>query len=89
MARLDLILRTATKNATSTLCGEPVRDITNITPIVTGVSGAIAIIAVGIRCSQYTYLGADDVFAVLSLAAALPMGVLEFFSESALLRWKK
>ncbi|KAI3401674.1 hypothetical protein diail_9338 [Diaporthe ilicicola] len=36
-------------NATKTLCGEPVRDITMITPLVTAISGAIAIAAVAMR----------------------------------------
>lgn len=42
----------AAKNATSTLCGEPVRDITIITPIVCGTSMALAIVAVIMRLAD-------------------------------------
>lgn len=61
------------------MCGNPVRDITSTTPIVTGVSGGLAILAVIVRCIRLdAYFGYDDIFAVASLLAALPMGALEF-----------
>jgi hypothetical protein len=39
----------AALNATKTFCGEPVRDLTVITPVVTAVSGTFAIVAVVMR----------------------------------------
>lgn len=39
----------AALNATKTFCGEPVRDLTVITPVVTAVSGTFAIVAVIMR----------------------------------------
>ncbi|KAH7112486.1 hypothetical protein B0J11DRAFT_185921 [Dendryphion nanum] len=68
------------QNVTQTMCGQPVRDITHITPIVTGVSGAAAIIAVVVRSAlAYASFSLDDMFAVAALISALPMGILEFF----------
>jgi hypothetical protein len=62
------------------MCGQPVRDITQITPIVSGVSGGAAIVAVIIRCllTGGTF-ALDDAFVIAALVAALPMGILEFF----------
>lgn len=34
---------------TATMCGDPVRDLRHVTPIVTGVSMSLAILAVGMR----------------------------------------
>lgn len=61
------------------MCGQPVRDITHITPIVSGVSGGAAIIAVVVRCFPTGGVFAlDDIFAIAALVSALPMGILEF-----------
>jgi hypothetical protein len=61
------------------MCGAPVRDITHITPIVSGVSGGFAILAVLVRCFPTGGAFAlDDIFAVAALVSALPMGILEF-----------
>ncbi|USP81525.1 hypothetical protein yc1106_08799 [Curvularia clavata] len=69
----------AAQNATETMCGRPVRDITQITPIVSGVSGGLAIMAVLARCIAVgRNFAIDDVHAVLALLSALPMGILEF-----------
>lgn len=50
------------------MCGHPVRDITHITPIVTGVSGGAAILAIITRMfvagSVYQL---DDIFAIAAL----------------------
>ncbi|KAF2709866.1 hypothetical protein K504DRAFT_429933 [Pleomassaria siparia CBS 279.74] len=73
----------AAQNITQTMCGAPVRDITHITPIVSGVSGGAAILVVLIRCfptgGAFTL---DDMFAVAALVSALPMGILEFFMSA-------
>jgi hypothetical protein len=70
----------AALNITKTLCGQPVRDITHITPIVTGVSGGAALISVIIRSLLAgSVFGLDDFFAIAAMVAALPMGILEFF----------
>ncbi|KAL6706194.1 hypothetical protein ACN47E_005929 [Coniothyrium glycines] len=75
-----LIEALAAQNITQTMCGQPVRDITHITPIVTGVSGGAAIIAVIARVLiAGTAFALDDIFAVAALVSALPMGILEFF----------
>ena len=65
------------------MCGTPVRDITRITPIVSGVSGGFAILGVLLRCfSTRGVFALDDVFAVAALVFALPMGTLEFFMSA-------
>ncbi|KAI0482570.1 50S ribosomal protein L36e [Xylariaceae sp. FL0804] len=70
----------AAENATNTLCGVPVRDITNITPIITTVSGLLAIASYGLRVwdSFSIGFGMADLFATIALAFAIPMGVLEY-----------
>ncbi|KAL1883188.1 hypothetical protein Daus18300_000246 [Diaporthe australafricana] len=69
-------------NATKTLCGEPVRDITVITPLVTAISGAIAIMAVAMRLvdslARDTLLHWSNFCIVLSLACSVVIGALEF-----------
>ncbi|RAR00918.1 integral membrane protein [Stemphylium lycopersici] len=73
----------AAQNATQTMCEQPVRDITHITPIVTGVSGGAAVIAVIARCILVgKAFAVDDVFALVALLSALPMGILEFFMSA-------
>ena len=42
----------AAKNATATLCQQPVRDNTAITPIITAVSGLIAVVCVLMRLAD-------------------------------------
>lgn len=52
------------------MCGQPVRDITHITPIVTGVSGGAAVLAVIIRVAVTGRMFAlDDFFAVTALVS--------------------
>jgi hypothetical protein len=62
------------------MCEHPVRDLTHITPIVTGVSGGAALFAVSVRVlitgSEFAL---DDFFAIAAFVTALPMGILEFF----------
>jgi hypothetical protein len=71
------------QNSTQTMCGAPVRDITHVTPIVTGISGAFAIIGVLARCiASAGSLQLDDIFAIAALISALPMGILEFFMSA-------
>ncbi|EOA91722.1 uncharacterized protein SETTUDRAFT_80947, partial [Exserohilum turcica Et28A] len=68
------------RNNTATMCGEPVRDNTRITPIISGVSGGAAILAILARCYAVgKSFAVDDLFAVISLILALPMGIVEFF----------
>ena len=65
------------------MCGAKERDITHITPIVTGVSGGAAGIAVVIRTiAARGELAFDDWFAIAAYIAALPMGILEFFMSA-------
>lgn len=62
----------AAQNITQTMCGQPVRDITHITPIVTGVSGGAAMIAVITRilvAGGITSL--DDLFALVALMSVM------------------
>lgn len=71
---------TVARNNTATMCGEPVRDNTRITPIISGVSGGAAILAILARCYAVgKSFAVDDLFAVISLILALPMGIVEFF----------
>jgi hypothetical protein len=76
-------MRTAAQNSTETMCGHPVRDITHITPIVTGVSGGAAMLAVIVRCllSRNSF-GLDDAFVIAAFVSALPMGILEFIMSN-------
>lgn len=68
------------QNATMTMCGQPVRDITHITPIVTGVSGGAALVGVIIRMiNARDGYAIDDYCAIAAYISALPMGILEFF----------
>lgn len=61
------------------MCGLPVRDITHITPIITGTSGGAALIGVSV-CVWMTGedFGIDDAMCVAALIFAIPMAVLEF-----------
>jgi hypothetical protein len=65
------------------MCGAPVRDITHITPLVTGISGGVAIIGVAIRCiATAGHFALDDIFAIAALVNAIPMGILEFIMSN-------
>ncbi|KAF1971667.1 hypothetical protein BU23DRAFT_646183 [Bimuria novae-zelandiae CBS 107.79] len=69
----------AAQNATQTMCGAEVQDITHITPIISGVSGGLAIIGVVIRVwmsGEDFWL--DDAMCVVALVFAIPMATLEF-----------
>lgn len=61
----------AALNATKTFCGEPVRDLTVITPVVTAVSGTFAIVAVIMRLvdsvARDTFLNWSNFCIVMSL----------------------
>ncbi|KAK7741196.1 hypothetical protein SLS63_000749 [Diaporthe eres] len=58
-------------NATKTFCGEPVRDLTVITPVVTAISGTFAIVAVIMRLvdslARDTFLNWSNFCIVMSL----------------------
>ncbi|PVI04707.1 hypothetical protein DM02DRAFT_555946 [Periconia macrospinosa] len=73
----------AAQNATQTLCGAPVRDITSITPVIAGVSGGLALMAVIIRVwITGANFGLDDGCVVAALTLAIPMAVLEFLMSN-------
>ncbi|CAI6332381.1 unnamed protein product [Periconia digitata] len=79
LQRCTVINALAAQNATKTMCGAPVRDITSITPIISGVSGGLALIAVIIRSwIAGSNFGFDDGCCVAALILAIPMAVLEF-----------
>jgi hypothetical protein len=62
------------------VCGAPVRDISNVTPLVIEISGAVAIVAIIIRCATSEALfSLDNVFAVAALAAAIPISVIGLY----------
>jgi hypothetical protein len=74
---------TGAQNSTQTMCGAPVRDITDIMPTITGVFGGLAILGVAIRCAATKGTFAlDDIFAVAALIVTLPMGILGFVMSS-------
>ncbi|KAL5402322.1 hypothetical protein PMIN04_013006 [Paraphaeosphaeria minitans] len=67
------------QNATQTMCGAPVRDITHVTPIITGTSGGVAIIGVAVRVLMSgADFWLDDAMCVAALIFAIPMAILEF-----------
>jgi hypothetical protein len=73
------LINLGAQNSTQTMCGAPVRDITHITPLVTGISGGVAIIGVVVRCiATAGTFALDDIFAIAALVNAIPMGILEF-----------
>ncbi|KAH3928735.1 hypothetical protein HBH98_107900 [Parastagonospora nodorum] len=83
LSSCTLIEALSAQNSTQTMCGAPVRDITDITPIMTGVFGGLAILGVAIRCvATKGAFALDDIFAVAALIVALPMGILEFVMSS-------
>ncbi|KAF9889443.1 hypothetical protein FE257_007345 [Aspergillus nanangensis] len=67
------------RNMSSTMCQLPVRDISDITPNITSVFMSLGIVATFMRCLQFKkHFGAEDIFAVLALLAAVAMGALEY-----------
>ncbi|RVX74306.1 hypothetical protein B0A52_02138 [Exophiala mesophila] len=74
------------RNFTATFCNEPIRDNTAVTPIVTGVSGALAVVCVVLRIADrlphLARLQWADLCVVLALILATPMAALEFVMSS-------
>lgn len=69
----------AAQNATQTMCGAEVRDVTYITPIIAGTSGGAATIGVIIRVwMSGNDFWLDDAMCVIALLFAVPMAILEF-----------
>ncbi|KAK6853778.1 hypothetical protein PG995_010590 [Apiospora arundinis] len=80
-----LVEALAAKNVTATLCNEPVRDNSTTTPVVTAISGALAVIFVAIRLLNNHLRGAlntADLCAVLALVSSIPMDVIEFYNNN-------
>ncbi|ROT36448.1 hypothetical protein SODALDRAFT_335548 [Sodiomyces alkalinus F11] len=72
----------ASRNITSTLCKEPIRDRSLVAPIATAVSGSIALFVILIRvweCSIQKEWGWSDMSAYVAWASSVPMNVFEFF----------
>lgn len=73
--RANTVALPAALNATKTFCGEPVRDLTVITPVVTAVSGTFAIVAVIMRLvdslARETFLNWSNFCIVASLVRNL------------------
>ncbi|KAG8170266.1 hypothetical protein KVR01_001011 [Diaporthe batatas] len=69
-------------NVTKTFCGEPVRDLTAISPVVTAVSGTLAIVAVVMRLvdsfNRGHLLNWSNFSIVVALACCLVIGALVF-----------
>ncbi|KAL3478464.1 hypothetical protein BJX99DRAFT_256361 [Aspergillus californicus] len=67
------------QNASNALCGIEPRDVSRITPTVTGIFMGLAIAATLVRCSESRHhFGPEDIFATLALLFAIPMGALEY-----------
>ena len=61
------------------MCGAEVRDITHITPIISGVAGGAATLAVIIRIwMSGAEFWLDDAMCIVALVFAIPMAALEF-----------
>lgn len=73
----------AALNSTKAFCGEPVRDLTHITPIVTAVSGTFAIAAVVMRLvdslARDTFLNWSNFSIVVSLVRIPKLWFFGFF----------
>ncbi|KAI0022514.1 50S ribosomal protein L36e [Xylariomycetidae sp. FL0641] len=84
LGNCTIIEALAAQNATQTLCGAEVRDITSITPIVSATSGLLAIIFTVLRLWDSYSVGFSwaDGFALAALIFSLPMGILEFFMSA-------
>ncbi|KAI0403197.1 hypothetical protein F4802DRAFT_616979, partial [Xylaria palmicola] len=85
LANCTVIEALSAKNSTETLCGAEVRDNTVVTPVITAVSGTLALIAVIMRIlaalSNRT-LQPADVCAILALVTGIPLAVLEFIMST-------
>lgn len=71
---------TAAVNVTSTMCGTPIRDRSNVIFITGIVAGTIALTAVSVRTLAsiiQSSFGLDDVFAIAAEAACLPVTVIQ------------
>lgn len=80
---LRVLMLVAAQNVTQTMCGGEVRDITHITPIISGTSGAAAIIAVIVRVwMSGSSFWLDDAMCVIAIVFAIPMAVLEFLMSN-------
>ncbi|KAK4035178.1 hypothetical protein C8A01DRAFT_48565 [Parachaetomium inaequale] len=73
----------AAKNATATLCKEPIRDRSLVAPIATAITGGMALAFVllrlygsAVRRKEFHWA---DVWAVLTMVSSIPMDVGEFF----------
>ncbi|KAI0433528.1 50S ribosomal protein L36e [Xylaria sp. FL1042] len=85
LANCTVIEGLQAKNATETLCGAEVRDITAVTPIITAVSGILAIIAVIMRVFDALpnrSLQPADLCAIAALLTGIPLGVLELIMST-------
>ncbi|KAI1273791.1 50S ribosomal protein L36e [Xylaria sp. FL0933] len=85
LANCTVIEGLSAKNATETLCGAPVRDITAVTPIIVSVFGILAIIAVAMRVLDALpnrHLQPADLCAIAALLTGIPLGVLELVMSS-------
>ncbi|KAL4875022.1 hypothetical protein BJY04DRAFT_224411 [Aspergillus karnatakaensis] len=72
----------AAQNATSTMCGDPVRDRSLVAPIATAVTGTLAIAFVLLRgydCTVRKEYKLADLCAVAALIFSFPMDIFEFF----------
>ncbi|KAF2728073.1 hypothetical protein EJ04DRAFT_569846 [Polyplosphaeria fusca] len=71
-------------NATMTMCGAPVRDRTHLLPLISGISGLFALVAVIVRTiAAGPNFGLDDFFACAAMAGAIPMDVLQLYTGPA------
>ncbi|KAI1300896.1 50S ribosomal protein L36e [Xylaria venustula] len=85
LANCTVIEGLEAKNATETLCGGEIRDITSTTPIIVAVSGILAIIAVIARIANAlpnNMLSPADICAIIALVIGIPLGVLELVMSS-------
>ncbi|KAK3292671.1 uncharacterized protein B0H64DRAFT_234029 [Chaetomium fimeti] len=73
----------AAKNATATLCKEPVRDRSLVAPIATAITGGMALVFVILRVYESGFRKKEfhwaDVWAILAMVSSIPMDVGEFF----------
>ncbi|KAL2172386.1 hypothetical protein VTG60DRAFT_6225 [Thermothelomyces hinnuleus] len=76
----------AAKNATATLCKEPVRDRSLVAPIATAITGGLALSFVLLRVYESGFRKKEfhwaDLWAVLAMISSIPMDVGEFFMRA-------
>ncbi|KAI0205262.1 50S ribosomal protein L36e [Astrocystis sublimbata] len=85
LANCTVIEGLAAKNGTETLCGGEIRDITATTPIITAVSGILAIVAVVLRVMDAVpsrSMQPADWCAIMALVIGIPLAVLEFIMST-------